>query len=208
MEFGESIAISNQHSCLLIDCGTECKKTSFCIQPIVNDLKKYTEKTLMISHFHDDHINCILPLHQSSNVIFERVYLPDIFSNFGILNLTLLKYYLQKRFSSGFTIWDIIRQILKNKSAIFLLKKCSIFYEIGYDWEVYWPDNRCLANISVSYEKIVREINNDELVNLLDRISKDICELVISYAENRQNRQRAYSANRQRNCGFDELSCC
>ena len=112
MEFGESILVSNRNDCLLIDCGTERSQKTHLITPIEGDLNGFERKALLISHFHDDHINCIYSLYQQANINFNCIYLPDIFHKFGAINIMLLESYLRQLRADQINMWQVIKQIL------------------------------------------------------------------------------------------------
>ena len=56
MGFGESIMLSNENECMLVDCGSESEYKNTYFNNVFNELDRYGKKSAMISHFHEDHI--------------------------------------------------------------------------------------------------------------------------------------------------------
>ena len=80
MGFGESILLHKGDTCLLVDCGSESSCREEYFDNVFRELKKYEKRSLMISHFHADHMNGIKPLSDHFSKGFEKVYVPNIFS--------------------------------------------------------------------------------------------------------------------------------
>lgn len=211
MEFGESILVRHNGEGLLIDCGSEDGNT-LVIQTcaIARELNKLNKKSLMISHFHDDHING-LPYLSNCQVGFDTIYLPNIFCNQSPgLQLLLLKDYLQNRYvrtGSGSTVWNLIKKLIRQNSRLVLLEAGSDFNQLGSTFHTYWPDSENLL-FSKEIIKFIEEQKQNLLKILLsteqsgdyaDRlsyifktifeISEEISCFVNAYVEGREYRE-------------------
>ena len=74
MGFGESILIHQGDSCLLVDCGSESQSRKMCFKNVAEELGEYRKKSLLISHFHNDHTNGIRFLREENLSSFERIF--------------------------------------------------------------------------------------------------------------------------------------
>lgn len=166
MGFGESTLITEERNGLLIDCGSESSNAAAFFQNVANDLAPLDAKSLMVSHFHTDHINGLINIANAAHR-FHCVYLPNIFaSRYGIVDLILLRNYLQHRFVTFGTrtnLWNLLRSLITSHSRMRLLKKRDHFRELASDWTVYWPDSGSLG-ASLSPRTILRTLarTNDE----------------------------------------------
>lgn len=82
MYCGESILVSNDDSCLLIDCGSHSSDISL-FDNVINTLCHFRHKEAMITHFHDDHFNGFMYITdpvRTRVVSFDNVYIPHIFT--------------------------------------------------------------------------------------------------------------------------------
>lgn len=148
MGFGESTLVSEGREGLLIDCGSESSNAAAFFQNVANDLAPLDTKSLMISHFHTDHINGLISIANARHH-FRNVYLPNIFaSGYGIVDLILLRNYLQHRFVTfgrRTSLWNLLRSLITSSSRMRLLRKEDRFRELATDWTVYWPDSGYLG---------------------------------------------------------------
>lgn len=144
VEFGESILVSNQEEGLLIDCGTDSHTQSNRFRNVIKDLKTKDHKSLMISHFHEDHTNGLIVLLQAFSKQFHEIYLPHIFyTENRMCDFILLREYLQAksvRFGTRSNLWSLLRNLLSNNARITLLARTNTFNRVALDWEVYWPE--------------------------------------------------------------------
>lgn len=150
MGFGESILLHQEKSCLLVDCGSEspCKKDYF--DNVVQELKQYDQRSLLISHFHQDHINGIETLYKDNNRFFDVVYLPDIFENGNVaLELLILQHLMELKHKKGedYQIWQLLYDLIKAKNNVQLIQKGVSFEGASCRFKALWPikDNKKIA---------------------------------------------------------------
>ena len=148
MGFGESILLHQDDSCLLVDCGSESSKRKQYFNAVKDELEQFDKKSLLITHFHSDHINGIKFLGNKFLEGFEHIYLPHIFAfEDKTLELLIAEYLLEslldlRRKSSQ--IWGCLIPVAKSHSRIVLVGKGTQFEEVNQNFQALWPVSRNL----------------------------------------------------------------
>lgn len=142
MGFGESILLYADNSCLLVDCGSESSKREDYFRLVKEELAKREKKSLLITHFHTDHINGISKLGIGKNIGLDRVYLPCIFSkNDKTLDLVIIEYLLEAlldRRRKNIQVWKCLIAASEAEKVIPVRQGCN-FEEVGCHFKVLWP---------------------------------------------------------------------
>lgn len=183
MGFGESILLSEGESCLLVDCGSESKNKNGYFKSVENELVNYSSRSAIITHFHNDHINGFMEILNSTEINFDRIYIPYIFTvakHPNQVDFELIKYFLMRiNFpnSRRLTLWEFLKKLVDKEKNIHLLeRKSGAFSELGRSFDVLWPVPEKLINKrleSVLKKKLdfLSEYIND-IYHLSDEISK------------------------------------
>ena len=142
MGFGESILLYEGDSCLLVDCGSESKYKEGYFDNVVRELTKHPKKSLLLSHFHKDHINGIKHLYNHSQIGFEVVYLPNIFENGNVALELLVLQYLEEcgsKKSDSYQIWQLLYDLIKKHNQIKLIERGDDFDCANIRFKALWP---------------------------------------------------------------------
>ena len=153
MGFGESILLSEGESCLLVDCGSESKNKNGYFKSVENELVNYSSRSAIITHFHNDHINGFMEILNSTEINFDRIYIPYIFTvakHPNQVDFELIKYFLMRiNFpnSRRLTLWEFLKKLVDKEKNIHLLeRKSGAFSELGRSFDVLWPVPEKLIN--------------------------------------------------------------
>ena len=203
VEFGECILMSEGNQGLLIDCGTDSGPQALPFSHLISDLNTVSYRQLMISHFHDDHINGIHELIKHYPRSFYRIFLPNIFNTENrFISLILLREYLQIRtvsFGTTSDIWSLLKKLLLHRYRLTPLHRGNTFSVVNSNWIVYSPNPRqeSLKDLfDNAKSRIIKEIertNNankemdllsvEDLFNDLKKEGELICQVVNNYIE-------------------------
>ncbi len=130
---------------LLIDCGGSRRATSIVRKKVSNDLLGIENKSLLITHFHRDHVNKINDINKG--VKFHNVYIPnginyvDIHIAFAILK-TLSKNTNAYAMAYNFlTFIPKIEDYITNDTIINFVSRFSILNFSFCSFKVLWPEN-------------------------------------------------------------------
>lgn len=198
MEFGESILLSEENGCLLVDCGSKMppKISKTYYQNVERKLRhhKYNGHKLkaLITHFHEDHYDGFMYLFNSSSIRFDNVFIPHIFTadkyinvnnhSLNVVDYLLMRHYLQNRIirrRTSFSLLDLLTGIIKNKTSFTLLKRGDTFNICDQNKKahVLWPSPQILSFDIENLKPFM--LIPVEIVNQLFQISNDISILFI-----------------------------
>ena len=180
MGYGESILLSNQNECLLVDCGSESRHKEQYFKNVKLEVLKYSKRQAMISHFHDDHINGFMKIISDQPHIFEKVYIPHIFTmnHPNLTDMELIKYFLERKYFPGshtITLWDFLKFLCKNHQSIKLLQREKSAFEWGEDeFDVLWPipENLVHTKLLSSVRECIDAEFLETIYELSDRINE------------------------------------
>ena len=161
MGFGESILLRKENDCLLVDCGSESSCREAYFDNVVRELKKHKQCSLMISHFHADHMNGIETLNKYFLEGFEKVYVPNIFSSGDkALDLLITQYLLEriknKRYKM-YHIWDALLALVKAKLFIEPIKRHDQISIDNINFQVLLPDQKDMQ-IDELWNDVLKEL--------------------------------------------------
>ena len=144
MGFGESILIHQDDSCLLVDCGSESKHSNEYFDDVVKELEKYTKRSLLISHFHEDHMNGVKYLYDHCTQGFDIVFLPNIFEKGNkALELLIVQHLkdLGTKKSESYQLWQLLLNLIKAKNQVQLIQRGDDFVGSACQFRALWPVN-------------------------------------------------------------------
>lgn len=142
MGFGESILLHEGDSCLLVDCGSESKYKDDYFDNVARELEKYSKRSLLISHFHEDHMNGIEYLYDHCSPFFDMVYLPNVFEDGDTaLEAIIIQYLddLASKKSDLYPIWLLLRDLIHTQSQIQLIQRGVTFDGPACKFKALWP---------------------------------------------------------------------
>lgn len=185
MGYGESILLSHKNECLLIDCGSESKYQKDYFENVSLEIIKYNKRYAMISHFHKDHINGFMNIASEHPHMFEKVYIPHIFTmrHPNITDMELIKYFLEKKYFPGnatATLWEFLELLCKNLQKTKLLKREKSAFKWGEDiFDVLWPIPEKLVHAKLfnSVEKCIEPDFLGIVYKLSDQINQSFIRL-------------------------------
>lgn len=180
MGYGESILLSNKYECLLVDCGSESKHKEEYFKNVKLEVLKYSKRQAMISHFHVDHINGFMKIISEQPHIFEKVYIPHVFTmnHPNLTDMELIKYFLERKYFPGsrtITLWDLLKLLCKNHQSIKLLQREKSAFEWGENvFDVLWPipENLVHSKLFSSVKECIDAEFLETIYELSDQINE------------------------------------
>ncbi len=149
VQYGECFLLCEEEQSLVVDFGSD---TPGVLQNIANDIRGCTsngEASVLLSHFHCDHINGLWETDLNKHMHFRNVYIPDIFAmrncsvQLDMLQLIVLEdifnsVILQNR-PIQITLYQLLLSLIDGHSRIKLLRRGSNF-DFGHtQYQVLWP---------------------------------------------------------------------
>ena len=142
MGFGESILLYDENSCLLVDCGSESKHRKSYFVNVSRELEKYSQRFLLLSHFHMDHMNGIRYLYDVYPQGFDMVYLPNVFKGeTAVLEFIILQYLIDSKSqkSEAYQIWQLLGDIIHAQNSVQLICRGKDFDGPSGQFKALWP---------------------------------------------------------------------
>ena len=187
VQFGEAILLHESDRNLLVDFGG---KDSRCLRRSVKDIALHFSSQptdILITHFHEDHINGFWKTDILSNATGSTVYMPNLFSGFrtmpglswaqlhivkDILNSIILRkrnttnpsFYskIPGKGKSAFdiTLYHFFRALLSDKRCITFLEAGDSFYFSRKKYDVLWPDFNQLNTCAIDDANLIRTLRS------------------------------------------------
>ncbi|SHN57184.1 hypothetical protein SAMN02745247_01659 [Butyrivibrio hungatei DSM 14810] len=197
--FGDCFIVKNEDSNLLVDFGVRRNSKiwhttytgrrtllSDIAEDIANRYKKQTI-SLLITHFHDDHVSGLVKMQTSGlpqyKNLFKKIYIPDIWDNpFIFITNSLEKIVLESQLRktklpyTTSSLFDLIAFICINCRSTYLLSR-GVEFENG-KYRALWPPKGIEINDFEEYFNSL-PLPNDLKRDLL-RIATQICTYVQS----------------------------
>lgn len=152
VNFGDCFLLNDNTQNLLVDFGSD---TPHILSNIAeNIVRSCHEKKLsvLMTHFHKDHINGFWETSLSEEINIENIYIPDIFamgSRSTLGKLTFLQLHilsdifdsviLQKG-SVKITLYSLLKSLTNVRTNIYLLKRGDTFSFASQNYQVLWPN--------------------------------------------------------------------
>ena len=172
MGFGESILLHQGDSCLLVDCGSESKNKNDYFDNVVRELEKYSKRSLLISHFHMDHMNGIKYLYDHCPHGFDMVYLPSIFEKGDTSLEIIIIQHLNNasKASDSYPIWNLLKDLIQSQNKVRLIQRGDHFDGPACHFEALWP-----IKDTTAITLFTRTIHNSS--NFVSALLQDVSEV-------------------------------
>lgn len=193
--FGDCFILKDINSNLLVDFGIHnCAQVYNCtytnrqklIESIADDIRKRYEKlSVLITHFHNDHICGLIYMYKSGlgkfSGLFNKIYIPDVWGNpftvvTSLLEEMVLRVQLKKTGLPGTiaSLFDLIEFICNSARNVILLSRGITFENDKY--LTLWPPKKTCKAV---YAAILAEMDiPDGLIGDLYELSQNICDHV------------------------------
>lgn len=162
--FGECFLIDEpeKNRALLVDYGSDTPYILESVRKnILEDFRK-REFSILLTHFHQDHINGFWKASLSGEIDIHTVYIPDIFSmrrarvRFDFLQLQVLSDLFSsvvlERKPAEITLYSLLKQLTGIRAKIVFLHSGNEFSFASQNFQVLWP-NFNILNIDPRIEK-------------------------------------------------------
>ena len=189
--FGDCFCLRDRKSSLLVDFGTSNKKIGKKLRDevfdqVISDLSTIPKKSLLLSHFHPDHLSGLLYMmkkkHQAAE--FRTVYLPDVFSQSEmtrILTLQILADLMNNSYLPGrqVSLAALVEMLCTSPCHVELLKRGMIFEE---KYQALWPDTEWILRDT---DEVLRDIPEPLMVgwNALYELAEQMRQTVYSMTD-------------------------
>ena len=194
--FGDCFLVENNGSNLLVDFGIHSASTipnGFTRDDIHSKIERniltLSHPTLLISHFHDDHVSGLLymmnKIKTSSTLpIFQKVYIPDIWNITDspiiivvLLLEELLKHAILSQKRGAVTLFELMRFLCVNTGSVVPIKRGQNIE--GKRYIALWPDSQCVSDYANSY---LKGLGIDVIPTHLIKLAENLCAFVIERA--------------------------
>lgn len=178
--FGDCFCLRDRKKNLLVDFGTSNNRIGgqprrYVFDAVISDLTTISNKNLLLTHFHLDHLSGLLYMIQKRRDSYEfgKIYLPDVFSAPEMsrtLGLMLLADLVKESClpSHQVSLFALVEALCKRPQKVELLSRGKIFEE---KYQVLWPDTEVVAK------------ETQEVLERLEGESADAWVLVEAFAE-------------------------
>lgn len=190
--FGDCFCISESDNNLVVDFGIHQNSAIGLAKDdiyrlISDDLAVKTNKELVITHFHEDHISGLMYMKSNSTVYphpFVRMYIPDIFSDSkyaGTVSLLILKDMMRntKLSENSCSLLAFVEYLCSSVGDVALVTRGDKIQKYTVLWptsesiieKTVWLVNNLLLDHSPLYEALNRE--SIKLINIVqERVSQ------------------------------------
>lgn len=201
VKFGECIMLYHEQENLLVDFGCD-SGSEFCsdeaeyavakngyvrrLERVAEDIVNESsgkDLSVLLSHFHDDHINGFLKTKLADQVQVKNLYIPNVVEmnithgKISALQMSILHDIFEavvlQNGSPKITLYSLLLKILDVNSKV----QCVCFLERGKDFEVsktkydvLWP---CFKKLKYHSKTITKVLKTAELLGLAEHIGGD-----------------------------------
>jgi len=150
--FGDCFLIFDDTESLLIDFGSDTP--SKYLHTVKNNIISHNvgkDLSVLLTHFHNDHINGFWETNVAKLKAIKKIYLPDIFEmnrHIGREKINFLQLHiLHDIFSSitlnkrpfTITLFSLLRSLTSLRTNIHFIKRGSVFSHFSKQYQVLWP---------------------------------------------------------------------
>jgi hypothetical protein len=147
--FGDCFCLRDRKGSLLVDFGTSNKKIGKLLRDevfdqVISDLSTIPKKSLLLSHFHPDHLSGLLYMINEREQVgeFATIYLPDVFSTpemTKILTLQILADLMADSRLPGrqVSLTALLETLCVHPCRLAFLKRGMVFEQ---KYQALWPD--------------------------------------------------------------------
>ena len=188
MGFGDCFLLQEDNKNLLVDFGSDFMNTNQLQAVATNIVGLCPQQNLsiLLTHFHNDHINGLLQtsLCQQTNV--DTIYIPDIFTqtpsnnSISYVQLSLLSNVFQSirlKQRPSITLYNLLQTIMKTNSKLLFLKRGDSFLLSETTFEVLWP---CFHTLKVNQKVQNRIIKALTTLNFSQNLNMAITSNTVS----------------------------
>lgn len=161
--FGDCFLLSQNHQHLLVDFGSDTHKNFKEIAQNLLDECKEDTVSVLLSHFHLDHLNGIIATDCLEKLNIDKVYLPDLFqmkksgNRLNYFQIVMLEDIFRNVFLSHrpkISMYELLLKMMKANTVVEFVQ-CGHHFEFAKEtYEVLWP-NFNLLNINERSEKAI-----------------------------------------------------
>lgn len=216
--FGEAVllkkAANGREENLLVDFGSDTPEN--CIADIGQTIEKNVnvtteiyndtkgeEVSVLLSHFHMDHICGVLETDLLDHVCLKRTYIPNLLlmqsrdNTYSFLQIQILRelfesIYLYEEKKIKFSLYDLLVKLTNSNATLQFVKAGDHFDFAGDSYSVLWPDfGKIKVNkkVSDSLTKLLRSIdadfndNGEYTLRFIDEYIDALCDAYRRYEE-------------------------
>lgn len=188
----------------IADIGQTISKNDNVTTEIYNDTKD-EEVSVLLSHFHMDHIYGVLETDLLDHVCLKRTYIPNLLlmqsrdNTYSFLQIQILRelfesVYLYEEKKIKFSLYDLLVKLTNNNATLQFVEAGDHFDFAGDSYCVLWPDfGKIKVNkkVSDSLTKLLRLIdadfndNGEYTLRFIDEYIGALCDAYRRYEETR-----------------------
>lgn len=186
----------------IADIGQTIEKNVNVTTEIYNDTKD-EEVSVLLSHFHMDHICGVLETDLLDHVCLKRTYIPNLLlmqsrdNTYSFLQIQILRelfesVYLYEEKKIKFSLYDLLVKLTNSNATLQFVKAGDHFDFAGDSYSVLWPDfGKIKVNkkVSDSLTKLLRLIdadfndNGEYTLRFIDEYIDALCDAYRRYEE-------------------------
>lgn len=194
MGHGDCFLIADQTEGVLIDCGGSAYSSAIVKTYVSPDLLSIQNKRLVITHFHNDHINKIKLLNK--NIKFKDVYVPNALNTKDIHRaFAIIKYGKprSKAYAMAYNYLMLIPMIEDYLDKSSTIHYVSRFYKMDFNFslfEVLWPDKNLFfkEDLNFKFTKKEKEIISEYESIFLEYIQDEYSSITVTLERYKKNR--------------------
>ena len=174
MRFGDCFLLQEGAEYFLVDFGSD---TKFNLEDVADDIKNTCGKntlSVLLTHFHKDHINGFHETELPKNVNISTIYLPNVIAmnarncEINYLQLHILREIFEavvlQKSPSTITLYKLLEDMMKAKSKVVFLQRNNEFVFAKRKYDVLWP---CFDELQIHGKTVKRIIKVAEWIGLV-----------------------------------------
>ncbi len=195
--YGDCFCLRDRRKSLLVDFGTsnsriEGRPRKETFDRIVSDLTTIQRKSLLLTHFHLDHLSGLLYMMKNyrSACEFAALYLPDVFSEERqdhMLSLMILADLMKDSALPGgqVSLFALVEALIKLPIPVKLLRRGVIFEE---KYQTLWPDTNLVQEEAEKSYRILAD-DHEEILLELDQFAGKLRQVVADLAAGKKEKR-------------------
>lgn len=176
--FGDCFTVDEprRNETLLVDFGSDTPKALKGAEQNILDCCEGRRFSVVLTHFHQDHINGFWETDLPQKIDIQTVYLPDILAmrrtetQFDFLQVQVLydlfSSVVLKRRPVEITLYSLLEQLTKNRAKVVFSQRGSSFQFAGQEFQILWP-NFSVLKLDSRFERSLSDLLRR--LELLDR---------------------------------------
>ncbi|MDO4648645.1 MAG: hypothetical protein Q4B26_08330 [Eubacteriales bacterium] len=195
--YGDCFCLKDRKKSLLVDFGTnnsriEGRPRKETFDRIISDLTTIDRKSLLLTHFHLDHLSGLLYMmrNHKSACEFASLYLPDVFSGEGqnhMLSLMMLADTMKDSAlpSRQISLFALVEALIKMPIPVKLLRRGVAFEE---KYQTLWPDTGLVQGEAEEIYRILEE-NHEPVLKELNQFAETLRQVIADMASGKQEKK-------------------